>query len=106
MEYKVRITETREMTVTVDALNMLKAKQTVEQDIKHGAYKLDREHTKDVKCEALYPEKQLAYYEFKQAISYNKMSRNGKLAAVLHITPKAKVAGNQPLYSQNSKSRQ
>lgn len=47
-EYKVKIRETLEMTVTVEADNAAQAKEIAERNWKNSEYILDADHFKDV----------------------------------------------------------
>jgi len=47
-EYDVRIRETLEMTVTVEAENALQAQKIVERNYKNSEYVLDADHYKGV----------------------------------------------------------
>jgi len=53
--YDVKIRETLEMTVTVEAESMAKAKEIVEQKWKNSDYLLDASHFQGVVISPLYP---------------------------------------------------
>ena len=53
--YHVRIRETLEMLVTVEAESMAQAKQIAEKGYKNSDYILDASHYKGVTFETLYP---------------------------------------------------
>ena len=54
-QYDVRIRETLEMLVTVEADSMAQAKQIAARGYKNSDYVLDSSHYKGVVFEALYP---------------------------------------------------